>query len=155
MIPERAAMIEIVERRKKPAQDSLSASVCAPNEVRINGQRVAIPTGYPITVEEIDPGNSVALVTLTLFARRLFIGHEHVDEEVTDRVAAATKALQSAYEQSAAVARESATAIEDAQKALEAAHRDMAEATEEKPSVKERLDNLSLLPKVDGEASDG
>lgn len=125
---QRGAIIEIVERRKKPAEDSPGASLVSPNEVRINGRQILMPQDEPITVHEVR-SDGVVKVTLTLFARRIFIGHEDVDEAVTDAVSAATNALAEAQRKAAAAQVEAATAVVRARDELVKAHRQLSEAT--------------------------
>lgn len=73
----RGALIEIVERRRKPIEDSAAASTVIPDEVRINGQPLMVSADRPITIHEIDiKDRECVLVTLTLFARRVLIGAE-------------------------------------------------------------------------------
>jgi hypothetical protein len=72
-----AAVIEIVEKAPEPP----AHGVIVPNDVRINGTSVLLPdlADYPITVHELKIGGGeaeVVLVTLTLFAKRVTIGHE-------------------------------------------------------------------------------
>lgn len=69
-----AADIELIERRRT-TEDSAGGSAIIPNEVRINGQPVLVPSDTPITVHEIRPDELVR-VTLTLFARRISIRAE-------------------------------------------------------------------------------
>jgi hypothetical protein len=150
MSDERGAVIEIVERRKKPERDSLGASICVPNEVRINGQKIAIPQGEPIVVNDINARDNVVMVTLTVFARRIFIGHEDIDETVVGAVAEANRALADAYRQSAASSTQAALAISAAQECLVAAHQALAAASSEPASdVEARLERLGLLPNAD------
>ena len=71
------AYIEIIERTKRESDD---LDVIIPNEVRINGTTLLCPADEPVTVHQIDLRDSdVVQVTLTLFARRVVIGHEQVD----------------------------------------------------------------------------
>jgi phosphoglycolate phosphatase-like HAD superfamily hydrolase len=149
MSDERAAVIEIVERRKQPAADSVGASIVVPNEVRINGQRIAIPQGEPITVHDMS-SDDVVKVTLTVFARRIFIGHEDIDETVVGAVAEANRALADAYRESAASSTQAALAITEARERLAGAHRALAAATSEPAGdVTARLERLGLLPEPD------
>jgi hypothetical protein len=129
MSDERGAVIEIVERRKKPEHDSVGASICVPNEVRINGQRVAIPLGEPIVVNDINAHDNVAMVTLTVFARRIFVGHEDIDSDTTDEVAAATQALLDARREVADSQRRAVEAVMEAQDRLAKAQSKLTEAT--------------------------
>lgn len=125
----RGALIEIVERRKKPAEDSLGASVVVPNEVRINGQQIAMPQGAPITIGEVS-SDDVVTVTLTVFARRIFVGHEDIDESVTNAVAAATTRLIEARKDAADSHVRYQKAIVEAQDQLGAVQQQLARATE-------------------------
>lgn len=140
----RAAVIEIVERRKRPEQDSAGASLVVPNEVRINGQQILLPDNEPIVVHDI-VGDDVVKVTLTVLARRIFIGHEDVDPEVTDAVAVAQAALLNARRDAADAHRKASEAIEDAQHQLAAANRLLAAATTERPDAATRLRNMGML----------
>ncbi len=128
MMTDRAAVIEIVERRKKPSDDSLSASVVVPNEVRVNGQKILIPQGAPITVHEMS-SNDVVQVTLTVFAKRIFVGHEDVDDAITDEVAAATTALLDAQRGVAESHRRTIETLRLAHERLADAHRQLESAT--------------------------
>lgn len=69
-------MVEIVERGGKTS-DTAAGSVIVPDEVRINGTSILCPDDCPVTVHEITAdGSSLALVTLTMYARRVVIGAE-------------------------------------------------------------------------------
>lgn len=73
---EQPAYIEIVERYRGDEPD-----VLAPNEIRINGTPLLAPRANPIKVHEIEiGGDELVLVTLTLFAKRVEIKSEKVDE---------------------------------------------------------------------------
>lgn len=65
--------IEILEI----ANDDRSEQFIVPNEIRINGHPVLAPADQPVIVHEtsIDSHDAVR-VTLTLYARRVTIGHE-------------------------------------------------------------------------------
>lgn len=67
-----AAVIEIIDRR-----DPDNYGIIAPQEVRINGATVLTSGDRPIIVHEtvINSGD-VVMVTMTLFAKRVFIGNE-------------------------------------------------------------------------------
>lgn len=68
------AVIEIIERR---APDPNDLGIIVPDEIRINGQALLCPSDHPVKVHEVTIGDSdVVQVTLTLFARRVFIGTE-------------------------------------------------------------------------------
>ncbi len=152
MTDDRAVAIEIVERRRKPDTDSVGASIVVPNEVRINGQRILVPEGEPITVHDIT-AKDVVLVTLTVFARRIFVGHEDIDETVTDAVAEAQRKLLAARQKAVTAQQEAAEAIDSAQRELAAAHRALSEATSGKP-VREKLQRLGLIdPPADDDAT--
>lgn len=74
------AVIEIIERRKAPIGDSPAETLIAPNEVRINGQKLLCPREHPVQVHDITiNGDELVQVTLTLFARRVEIGVEATD----------------------------------------------------------------------------
>ncbi|MEU3452183.1 hypothetical protein ABZ671_00870 [Micromonospora sp. NPDC006766] len=81
------AVIEIIERRTEPSNpDHAAADTIVPNEIRLNGQALLTPTGHPVTVHEIAlRERDLVLVTLTLFAKRVVIGVEEPQEEVTGR----------------------------------------------------------------------
>lgn len=76
------AVIEIVERRTKPADpDSYGAQLVIPNEVRINGQQLLLTQDNPIVIHEIKPtDDSLVTVTLTLVARRVVIEAQDPEE---------------------------------------------------------------------------
>lgn len=70
----RGAVIEIIENRREPIEDTLNGSVLTPDEIRINGQPLLCSANHPIKVHEIGvPAQGVVLVTLTVFARRVEI----------------------------------------------------------------------------------
>lgn len=71
------AVIEIIERGLTVDEDRPITGVIAPNEVRINGIPLLASADHPVIVHEIvtTPRDAV-VVTLTLFARRVFIGPE-------------------------------------------------------------------------------
>jgi hypothetical protein len=76
------AVIEVVERRNTPPDGSVGDDVIVPDEIRINGQPLLIPTGVPVTVHEMEmQDRGVVLVTLTVVAKRVVIGAEYPDEE--------------------------------------------------------------------------
>jgi len=76
----RGAVIEIVERRRKPAAPP-GGDIIIPNEIRINGQPLLAPKDHPVKVHEIAiQGDDVVLVTLTLFARRVVVAAEEPEE---------------------------------------------------------------------------
>lgn len=66
------AFIEIIERTNDP-----DPKFIVPNEVRINGIPLLASADDPVEVHGISTqANNVVRVTLTLFARRVVIGHE-------------------------------------------------------------------------------
>jgi hypothetical protein len=74
-----AAFVEIVERRKPGTLEE--GMPIKPNEIRINGIPLLCPRDQTITVHEIDlEGDDVVQVTLTLFARRVVIAEESIEE---------------------------------------------------------------------------
>lgn len=89
------AVIEIVERshpelkvlgKTIPAMDASAQEAIAPNEIRINGQRLTVSSDYPVTVHEMDllVPKSCVLVTLTLVAKRVHIFGEGPQSEEVD-----------------------------------------------------------------------
>ncbi|MET9728428.1 hypothetical protein [Streptomyces zaomyceticus] len=68
----RGADIEIIERRKAPAE---GIDVVLPNHVRINGTPMAIPADSLIQISDITDGELVT-VTITVFARSISIRAE-------------------------------------------------------------------------------
>lgn len=130
MSAERGAVIEIVERRKRPAEDSLAASIVVPNEVRINGQKLMLPADEPIQIHEITKDGLVQ-VTLTLIARRIFVGHEDLDESLTDEVSAAEAGLAQARRDIADAQTQAHAALRQAMERVRSAHSRVAEATSE------------------------
>ncbi|MFY1595493.1 hypothetical protein [Micromonospora sp. WMMD737] len=76
------AVIEIVERRTHPiAPATVAADVICPNEIRINGQKLLAPRDHPVKVHEMDiRADSLVLVTLTLFAKRITVCAEEPEE---------------------------------------------------------------------------
>jgi len=75
-----AAFVEIVERTKFPQH---STGTVVPNEVRINGVPVLLAEDGLVIHEQKIPADSVVQVTLTLFARRVVIGHEQIEDDET------------------------------------------------------------------------
>lgn len=76
------AVIEIVERRHGKPNGSVGDELVVPTEVRINGTTLLTPTDHPVKVHEmaVSPsGKDMVLVTLTLIAKRVTIGHEWSD----------------------------------------------------------------------------
>ena len=62
------AYVEIVEKVQKEDPNG----IIVPNEVRINGTPLLVPSDEPITVHEVSTTDrEVVRVTLTLFARRV------------------------------------------------------------------------------------
>lgn len=67
-----AAYIEIIEKTA-----DANPLVIVPNEIRINGVPLLAPADDPVVVHEISMGSEdIVKVTLTLYARRVVIGHE-------------------------------------------------------------------------------
>ena len=67
------AVIEIVERVKTKDPNG----VVVPNEVRINGQALLCSADEPVVVHEVSTlGDDLVYVTLTLIAKRVFVGQE-------------------------------------------------------------------------------
>lgn len=126
----RAVVVEIVERFKKPLEDSLVEGIIAPHIVRINGTEVAMPTGYPITVNDLGT-EDVCTVTLTVFAKRIFVGREYMDAEVAESVRVAQQALVDAHREAAQGAARSSAAVEAATRQLEAAQQELYAAGSE------------------------
>lgn len=80
------AVIEIVE--ENPASSDELRGIIKPNSVRINGVPLWAPADQPIVVHEIKlnatPNDDAPLqVTLTLWARRVFLGHSDESPEPT------------------------------------------------------------------------
>lgn len=72
-----AAVIEIVEKGASTDGKTGVYTIVAPTEVRINGIPLLCSADEPIVVHEISTKYPDAIrVTLTLFARRVFIGAE-------------------------------------------------------------------------------
>lgn len=128
MTDPRGANIEIIERRKKPEPGAKDWGIVVPNEVRINGQLIAMPQGQPVIVHDLSR-DDVAMVTLTVFARRIFVGHEDVDRSIVDAVASATAALTEAERGAADAQSQAVAAIAQARDELARAHQCLAEAT--------------------------
>lgn len=79
--PPETCVIEIVERHDS---DSLTAlGVFKPNEIRINGSRVMVERDSIVVHGMNIPSDEPIRVTLTLFARRVVLGEERVDEELS------------------------------------------------------------------------
>jgi hypothetical protein len=80
-IPE-AAVIEIIERRHGQPNGTVGDEIVVPTEIRINGTRLLTPSDHPVKVHEmiVSPdGTDMALVTLTLVAKRITVGQEWAD----------------------------------------------------------------------------
>ncbi len=81
-------VIEIVETNKSGVAGT--GGFIKPNEVRINGQKLWAPEGEPIKVHQIEmnspdaPQDDAVKVTLTLYARRVFVGHADESSERPD-----------------------------------------------------------------------
>lgn len=72
-----AAVIEIVELGVSTDGKSGIGTIISPNQIRINGIPLLCSADEPIVVEKISTRDRDAVrVTLTLFARRVFIGAE-------------------------------------------------------------------------------
>lgn len=72
-----AAFIEIVERRRKGYE---APPVIVPNEVRINGVPLLVPSGESIMVHSMELSDQDPVkVTLTLWAKRVVIEYEEAD----------------------------------------------------------------------------
>lgn len=125
----RGAIVEIIERRKKPL-DSLNDSIVVPTTVRVNGAEIALPAGYPIKVHDLS-NNDCAMVTLTVFAQRIFVGREYLDADVAESVTAAQRALEDAQHAAFESASRSSAAIEAAQRQLAAAQQELWTSTRE------------------------
>lgn len=80
----RGAVIEIIDRRRNPADGDGSAfgTVIFPNEIRINGVPVLTPRDKPVIVHDVTAEEAV-MVTVTMFARRLVLAAEP-DEQPSD-----------------------------------------------------------------------
>lgn len=68
------AFIDIVEAQKALTVEGTGGYI-KPDEVRINGVAVAMPRGATVFIHDIAE-DDVPTVTLTLFARRIVIGHK-------------------------------------------------------------------------------
>lgn len=119
-----AAVFEIVERFKKPQPGSAAESIIAPHIVRVNGAEIAIPSGYPIQVHDLGP-NDAAMVTMTVFVRRIFVGREYLDEGIAQSVASAQQALVAAERESGEAIVRSSASVEAARRQLEAAQQEL------------------------------
>ena len=76
----RGAVVEIIEKRCRPAQPP-GGDVIIPNEIRINGQSLLLPADATVKVHNIEiRGDDPVLVTLTVFARRVVIAAEEPEE---------------------------------------------------------------------------
>lgn len=78
-----AAYIEIIEKRQRKLNDD-DIEVVVPNDVRINGTSILVPEGQSIRIHDMELGDDIVLVTLTLFARRIEIKGE--DPEATHQI---------------------------------------------------------------------
>lgn len=71
-----AAVVEIIERRQPDGSVHNPGGLIIPTDVRINGASVLVPE-QPCIIHEVKPeANDAVTVTLTLYAKRVFIGHE-------------------------------------------------------------------------------
>ncbi|MFE3279674.1 hypothetical protein [Nocardia sp. NPDC059239] len=69
--------------RHRPEQ---GFGVVLPNEIQINGTPVLVPSDRPVIVHEIALGDGdLACMTLTLLARRVFIGAERAPDSTENR----------------------------------------------------------------------
>lgn len=96
-----AAIIEIIE--DAPTEPGPGVyGIIKPNKVCINGIPLWAPSGEPITVHGVTVNSprgddEVLQVTLTLFARRVFLGHAKESPETPERrVADARQRLEQA-----------------------------------------------------------
>jgi hypothetical protein len=119
------ATIEIVEKRPRPADDSPLAQVVVPNEVRLNGVPLMVTSDHPVTVHEISTTDrNAVLVTLTLVARRVFIGDDFAGDSTLGDVTAAAKELADAQRESAERILQAHERVRDAQQRLASAQRE-------------------------------
>lgn len=76
------AVIEIIERRDSQSDQP---QVLVPNEIRINGEKVMVPSGHPITIHPTEPESGVpddmVLVTVTVMARRIIVDADQAPAE--------------------------------------------------------------------------
>ncbi|WTW93633.1 hypothetical protein OG216_09700 [Streptomycetaceae bacterium NBC_01309] len=71
------AVVEIIEKRSGPVDDSWDNSVIVPNEIRINGQPLLAPRDKPVIIHEMSTrADEVVYVTLTLMAKLVSIRTE-------------------------------------------------------------------------------
>ena len=122
MIPS-PVVIEIVEKRKKPASDSPHNGIIVPNDVRLNGQSLMCSADDPVIVHEMSTASrDVVKVTLTLFASRVFVGHDE-DDAALNSVDEAQRALREAQAELAESQRLAYSKVLDAQQTLVLAQR--------------------------------
>ena len=82
--PAQGAVIEIIEKLPTGVT-AHPLGMVVPNEVRINGQALLSPADHPIKVHEVElDDQSLALVTLTLIARRIRVDTEETPVEEAD-----------------------------------------------------------------------
>lgn len=73
----RAVTLEIIEREHRVSDDNPASTIIVPNDVRINGMPVYTSADEPIRVHGMDfPNREAAMVTLTLFVRKLTVAAE-------------------------------------------------------------------------------
>ncbi|MCY9786846.1 hypothetical protein KIK06_23465 [Nocardiopsis sp. EMB25] len=78
----KGVVIEIIEKLPPGAAEH-PLGVVVPTEVRINGQALLCSASHPVKIHEIDlDDQSLALVTLTLFARRIRVDTEETSADV-------------------------------------------------------------------------
>ncbi|MER5750600.1 hypothetical protein [Streptomyces sp. NPDC002088] len=68
----RASVIELIAPDYQPTDDG-AGSIIVPREVRINGVPVYTPKDAPVQIGDIQLGDELVTVTLTLIARRVVI----------------------------------------------------------------------------------
>jgi hypothetical protein len=77
-----AAYVEIVERVPfDQLGTAVERGIVMPTEVRINGAPLLCPKDDPVEIHTIRIGEDAVKVTLTLWARMIKVGHEHVEGE--------------------------------------------------------------------------
>jgi hypothetical protein len=67
------AEIEILDNRD-------GEDLAIPDMVRINGVAVAVPKDFPPKVHDFEPHGGPVMVTVTMYARRVVIGHTEQQE---------------------------------------------------------------------------
>jgi hypothetical protein len=127
----KGAVIEVIERchpaiyagDKKiadaSAPDDPNYEVAAPNEIRINGQKLFVSSDHPVTVHDLElPSKGVVSVTLTLVAKRVSFSVEPIEDPVESAQAELASAEMWAAESAALCA----ARIADARDQLAAAY---------------------------------